>query len=408
MNYRSIVILLTIGILAGLLVPAVPAVDPLWIVDATTSGELSCIVISLDGSTIVAGGDQLIALSRGGRKLWTAWSGSRLAISRDGNAIVTSREQSIRLISGSGTMLWDETLNADVNDVDILPDASLIAAAGGDRVRLINISGAGFRQNSSIIANHLRLLPDSDMLVVTSRNGVHTSNYTLFSEWTDTNMSQDFVEVAGDGSSFVTVTNNRVRSYTRNGHLQWERALPGGNALGFALSRDGSTIVVGRDDNTLEALDRNGTSLWTARASYWVSSVAVSDDGNTIATGSMDKTIAVYDRAGIKLGSSTTRNPIRSRSVAVSGDGSVIAVVDGSAVYGFSRSQFTQPPATAVTPAEPPVTSTGQPVATLIPPAHSPAATPATIPTTSLPAPLVEILPVSALVLLLVLRTRNS
>jgi hypothetical protein len=149
------------------------------------------------------------------------------------------------------------------------------------------------------------------------------------------------------------VTNNRVRYYsldgTLSGALAWERALPGGNALGFAYSRDGSTIVIGRDDNTLQVLDRYGNTLFSDKATAWITSVAVSDDGNTIVAGSMDKTVAVYDRAGKRLGTATLKNPIRPGSVAVSGDGSVIAAVDGSAVYGFSRSQFLQPETPAVT-----------------------------------------------------------
>lgn len=372
-------ILCGLAILAGLLMPAAAAVDPLWTEAVTGSGELSCLVISADGSTIVAGGDKLIALSSDGRKLWTGWSGTRLAISHDGKYLVTSRDTTVRMISGTGAMLWDESLTVPVADLAMLPDASLIAAAGGSRVRIINTTGSGFRQNTSIAASHLRFFPKGDQLVITTKSGVQTSNLTLFSEWADTNVTQDFVEVAGDGSMFVTVTNNRVRQYTRDGSLQWERALPGGNALSFAYSRDGSTIVVGRDDNTIEVLDGNGTQLWTGRAAYWVTSVAVSDDGNTIAAGSLDKTLLVYDRAGTKLGSSATKNPIKAGSVVVSGDGSVIAAVDSSAVYGFSRSQFTGPVITPVTTEIPPVTlitTTAIPVTTPVPTVTAPAVTP--------------------------------
>ncbi|MGB9176762.1 MAG: WD40 repeat domain-containing protein [Methanoregula sp.] len=374
MNGYSLPILCGVVILTGLLVPAVHAVDPLWTQAATTSGELSCLVISQDGSTVVAGGDQLIALSRDGRKLWSAWSGTYLAISSDGNYILSSRDQNVRMLSGSGTMLWDTSLGVPVTDMTMTPDASLIAAGGGNRVRLISTSGDGIRQNTSIPVNHLRIFPGGDRVVIATKNGVQTSNLTLYADWTDTNMTQDLVEVSADGSSFVTVTNNRIRLYTRDGRLQWDRALPGGNALGFAYSRDGSTIVVGRDDNTVSVLDRSGALLWTERASYWITSVAVSDDGNTIAAGSMDKSLSVYDRAGTKLGSFTAKNPIKARSVAVSGDGSVIAAVDESAVYGFSRSQFTEPAATAVTSSRAAVTTPAP--ATTYPVTPSPAVIP--------------------------------
>ena len=403
MNYHRLVILCGLFIVIGLLVPAASAVDPLWTQPATTSGELSGVVISADGSTIVAGGDQLIALSRDGRKLWTAWSGTYLAISRDGNYILTSRGQTVRMISGSGTMLWDIPLDVPVTDMAMTPDASLIAAGGGSRVRVISASGAGIRQNISILVNHIRLFPEGDRVVITSKNGIQTSNLTLYSEWTDTNMTQDLVEVAADGSSFVSVTNNRIRLYTRDGSLQWDRGLPGGNALAFAYSRDGSTIVVGRDDNTVQALDHKGTLLWTARAAHWITSVAVSDDGNTIVAGSMDKTLSVYDRAGTKLGSFTAKNPIKTRSVAVSGDGSVIAAVDASAVYGFLRSQFTGPVITAVPPPQATVTTPAP--ATTYPATPSPAvATPATTTQAAVP----PVIPLIVLALLFLCRSRHT
>jgi WD40 repeat protein len=351
MNGSTLHFLLGIFITAAVLVPGIPAMAPLWISDGTTTGELTFVVISEDGSTIVAGGDQLIALTRDGKRIWSGWSGTKLVISRDGNYILTTRDQNVRLISGRGTMIWDDHLEVPASEVSMTPDASLIAAGGANIIRLIGPSGEGIRQNMTMpVMNHFRLFPDGTGIVVTSRDGIHTSNLTFFSEWTDANMTQDFVETDADGLSFVSVTNNRIRFYSRDGQLEWERALPGGNALGFAYSRDGSTIVVGRDDNTVQALDRNGTLLWTDSASHWVTSVAVSDDGNTIVAGSMDKTVSVYDRAGTKLGTASLKNQIRSGSVAVSGDGSVIAAVDGSAVYGFSGSQFAIPETPAMTP----------------------------------------------------------
>jgi WD40 repeat protein len=406
MNWHSLTMLCALGILTGLLLPAAGAVDPLWTERASTGGELSGVVISADGSTIVAGGDQLIALSRNGKKLWTGWSGASLVISRKGDYILTSRDQTVRMISGTGTMLWDESLGVPVTDMAMTPDASLIAAGGGSRVRLMYGSGAGFRLNTTIPLNHIRLFPDGTKVVITTKNGIQISNLTLFSEWTDTNMTQDLVEVASDGSSFVTVTNNRVRLYTGNGDLQWDRALPGGNALALAYSHDGSTIVIGRDDNTVQVLNHIGTLLWTAPAAHWITSVAVSDDGNTIAAGSMDKTLSLYDRAGTKLGSFTAANPIKAHSVAVSGDGSLIAAVDASAVYGFSRSQFMQPQLLAqstVTLSAPVTTLTRVTTTSTAPPPY-----PVSSGTGTPQAPPQQGVPLVVLALMLLWRSRSS
>jgi len=357
---------LVFSIVISVFVPVSSAVNPLWIVSGPESGELTTVVISQDGSTIVAGGDQLITLSRDGKKLWTGWSGTKLVVSRDGNYILTTRDQNVRLISGSGRMLWDDHMDVPVKEVSMTPDASLILAGGANIIRLIGQNGSAIRQNRTMpVMNHFRFFQSGNGIVVTSQNGIQTSNLTFFSNWTDTNMTQEYVETDAGDLSFVSVTNNRIRFYrlgeNLDGTLEWEYALPGGNALGFAWSRDGSTMVVGRDDNTVQALDRYGNLLWTDRASHWVTSVAVSDDGNTIVAGSMDKTVTVYDRAGTKLGTAVLKNQIRSGSVAVSGDGSVIAAVDGSAAYGFSRSQFLQTVTTAETTAEPVITVSGSP-----------------------------------------------
>jgi WD40 repeat protein len=153
---------------------------------------------------------------------------------------------------------------------------------------------------------------------------------------------------------------NRIWLYHAGGALFWERVVSGGNALALAYSRDGSTIVLGRDDNTVRVLDRDGTLLWTATTGGWVTSVGVSENGSTIVAGSMDKNLYVFDRNGTLSGTFTAESPIRSHSVAVSSDGSVIAVVDTTAVYGFSRTQF-EPPSVPVTSA---TTTSHLPVAT--------------------------------------------
>jgi WD40 repeat protein len=94
------------------------------------------------------------------------------------------------------------------------------------------------------------------------------------------------------------------------------------------------------DDNNLLVLDRDGRQLWTANATNWITSVAVSGDGNTIAAGSLDKKVSVYNHAGTRLGTFTTRTAVGYNSVAVTNDGSLVVVVDDSAVYGLLRSSF--------------------------------------------------------------------
>ncbi|MGB9176763.1 MAG: WD40 repeat domain-containing protein, partial [Methanoregula sp.] len=338
-NYR-LVILCGAALLLCLAAPAMCAVTPLWVETGSRSGELSGVVISADGSTIIIGGDQLISLSPDGRKHWSVWSGTNLAVSSDGDYILASTGQVVRLISSTGTLIWEKPLDTTVTDVSMAPDASIIAATGGGKVRIMDFKGESIASNTTMSINHLKVMPSGDKILITTNRDVQLSGLALLPEWSDTNSTQDLVAVAPDGSSFVTATDNHVRMYDGSGNLAWDKKFLGGKALALAYSRDGSTIVIGRDDNILQVLHHNGMPLFTGNASNWITSVAVSDDGNTIAAGSMDKKLYIYDHAGTILGTFPLKSAIKFNSVAVTRDGSLIVVVDESAAYGLTRSSF--------------------------------------------------------------------
>jgi WD40 repeat protein len=343
MTTPSPIHILGLFFLACILVPAGQAVDPLWTVTASPGTDLSTVVVSHDGSTIVAGGDQLIVLSHEGIKLWSGWSGTLLEISQDGRYIITSQGRTVRLFNRQGTILWDRSLGATVTDISITPDAAMIAAGGGNTVQSWYNSGSGLGQNVTETVHDLKISPVKDQIIVTTAKALRSFNLSYVPNWDDDTISPGIVEMSGDGTGIVIPNGNHIRMYHGSGTLLWDRTFPGGNIISFAYSGDGSTIVAGRDDASVIAVDREGTLLWTGNAGFWVTSVAVSDDGSTIVTGSIDNQIHVFNRQGMLLGSSTTKSPVKSRSVAMSGDGSLIAAVDESTVYGFLRSQFTVP-----------------------------------------------------------------
>jgi hypothetical protein len=356
MKYSSLAMLCGAALLLCLAAPATCAVTPLWIVHATVGGELQGVLISSDGSTIITGGDQLISLTPDGRKRWSGWSGTCLDISSDGDYILASKGQVVRLISSAGTIIWDKSMDIAVTDLSMAPNASVIAATGGGKVRIMDFRGNDIASNATMSINHLKVMPSGDQILITTTQNVQLSDLSLLPEWSDTSSTQNLIAVAPDGSSFVTATYNNLRMYRAGGKLVWDKKFSGGNARALAYSRDGSAIVVGMDDNNVQVLNRNGVQLWTANASNWITSVAVSDDGNTIAAGSLDKKLYVYNRAGTRLGTFTARSAITFNSVAVTRDGSLIVVVDDFAVYGFSRSQFTPGETTEDTPTVPETT----------------------------------------------------
>jgi hypothetical protein len=204
----------------------------------------------------------------------------------------------------------------------------------------MTFSGEDIGSNSTLSVNHIMLMPAGNRIVITTNNDVLVSNLTLIPEPLGTNAVQDLIAVAPDGSSFVTAAANHVRMFNGTGKLIWDKKIGEANAEALAYSRDGSVIVIGTDDHHLVVLNRLGTSLWSATAENWITCVAVSNDGSIIAAGSMDKKLYVYNRAGTLLGTFASQSAISFNSVAMTGDGSLIVVVDQTAVYAFSRSSF--------------------------------------------------------------------
>lgn len=328
---------LGILLLFCIVIPAAQAVDPLWTVPASAGTELSMVSISHDGSTIVAGGNQLMALTPDGKKLWSGWSGTALEVSQDGRYIVTSQGQTVRLFSREGILLWDQSLGDGVTDISMTPDAVMIAAGGGNKVQAWFNSGSGLGQNVTETVSDIKISPLKDQIIVATSKALRGYNLSYVPNWDDDTVHPGIIALSGDGSSIVLPNGNHIRMYHSSGTLLWDKSFSGGNIISFAYSRDGSTIVAGRDDSTVIIVDRNGQALWTGNAGQWVTSVSISDDGSTIATGSIDKQVNLFNRQGTLLGSFQTNGPIKSHSVATSGDGSLIVAVDISTVYGFTR-----------------------------------------------------------------------
>jgi len=328
-------------LVASLLLPAVTAdTTPLWTVQAPAGDEFSTVVMSGDGSIVVGGGDRLVAVTGTGEKLWSGWSGSELCISRDGRYLVTSQGNTVRLFSRDGIMLWDQSIGTTVTAIDITPDAAIVAAGGGSYVQSWYNSGVGLGMNKTETVQDLKISPAKDQIVVGTTKALRGFNLSYVPFWDDEDVAPSAVAISGDGSSIVVPNGIHLRMYHGSGTLLWDRTFSGGSILALAYSTDGSTIVAGRDDGSVIAVDRAGNLLWKATAGQWVTSVAVSDNGSVIATGSIDRQVRVFSRAGVLLGSGTTQNAITSRSVAVSGDGALIVAADSARIYAFAPAQF--------------------------------------------------------------------
>jgi WD40 repeat protein len=337
-------VLFLFGILLSVIVvlPAM-AVQPSWTIAAAPGQEFSSVVISADGSTIVAGGDQLAVVSANGTKLWAAWSGAALDVSGNGRYIVTSQGPAVRLFDRNGFLLWDQSPGPTVRSVSITPDGLMIAAGGGSTIESWHNSGSGLGLNYTETVRSIRISPARDQIIVSTNNALRAFNISLVPRWYDDTISPGSIGISGDGTRIVVQNGNHVRMYHGGGTLLWDRQIPGGNIIALVYSRDGSTVVVGRDDNTVVSLDREGNLLWTATMSAFAGGVATSDNGSVTAAGTVDNNLYVYDQTGSTPETFRAHGPLKSSCVAVSGDGSLIAATDGLNLYGFERSLFLSP-----------------------------------------------------------------
>lgn len=364
--FLCVLILMT----AAFFSPTVADAVPLWTADAPADTDLTSLAIPADGSVVIAGGGKVMVLTPDGRKVWSGWSATNLDVSVNGDYIVTSQGPMVRLFSRDGILLWEQTLGTGVETLSISPDGILIAAGGADAVQAWFNSGTGAGINVTARVRSVRVSPIRDQIVVATATALRTFNLSIVPRWYDSLTSPDEVAVSGDGSAIVVRAGNHIRMYHGGGTLLWDRQVPGGSIVSFAYSRDGSTIIAGRDDNTVIALDRAGDLLFTGRVNSIAGGVAVSDNGTVLAAGTLEGGLYVWDRKGTELGTFRAKSATRDGCVAVSGDGSLIAATDGTKVYGFRWSQFG--PAVSTTATVPAATP-------------SPVTTTETIPATSVP-----------------------
>ena len=95
-------------------------------------------------------------------------------------------------------------------------------------------------------------------------------------------------------------------------------------------------LVLGSQDGNVWVPNKDGQIRWKFPAGSWVNGVGVSRDGSVIVAGAIDGTVYILDKDGTLLTRTKTESAIQQRSVAVSGDGMRIVVVDESTMYGYN------------------------------------------------------------------------
>jgi WD40 repeat protein len=310
-----------------------------WRVPSPDGLPLKGITLSSDGSTVFAGGNQMLVISIQGKVLWGGWAGTVAAMSADGNHVATAVGDRLRLLDRNGVELWMRYMGMPIHAVAISPNGSLIVSADNHgTVELWNRSGDVLSYVTIEPVKNVAITPSANLIAVTSDGGLRFITPGKNMTWSDNTSGtlDQYIAIPVDGSTIYTAGGNRVSSHTSDGSLNWMRDVTSEHITDLACSGDGRTIVLGSQDKTVYVLDRQGNIIGKYLTGQWINAVGVSYDGSVIAAGSIDRYLSVFSRDGTLLGKAKTDQIIQPRSVAVSVNGRMIVVADETTVYGYS------------------------------------------------------------------------
>ncbi len=303
------------------------------------SQSLRWLEMSADGSLIVAGGNRrrgvIRVIGRDGEELWRrrmrleqrrlfrdlctiANDSSRMCIA-DGNAvclfdregnlewrhncpgpvseiqssvslshIAVGTPQSMLVLDGQGSLLWERGVGHSWSQFRIAADSSLICVTGREK-SLCAYSPEGkllWRHDSSDTIVPFDIGRDGRLVAVGSNDGrlvVCDRNKHLQFEHLDAGWVYP-LKISYDGSMVVAGWDDRIlRAFNSSGKLQWEHAgeePAADEEIGIAVSRDGSVVVAAFPDGNLNVIDRDGKLLFEQEIGPYFIGPEVSDDGS--------------------------------------------------------------------------------------------------------------------------------
>jgi WD40 repeat protein len=329
------------------------AVEPEWRVKSDQNAD---ILLSDDGTRIVVGGEHITVLTGNGQEIWKGWSGSTNDLSGDGKYLLNFQGFTERLIDNAvGAFLWEKGRPRFIVDAVISSNGAMIVSAEEDGVvRFCNNAGIGLGTNldNEEMPEKIRQLAvsgDGEQTIAVAESGLYSYNRTGNLTWWNERGGEK-VALSDDNTVLATIRGNTVSVFHAGGSEKWHNNLFHGECLSFAFSGDGSTVVIGSNDNNVYVIDGTGEPLWTFDTRMWAYRVAVSSDGSKIASGSMNKDIYLFDRQGNVIWNYRVDGAVK--SVALTKDGTFLVVSTDTSIYGFDTTEEPQetPPHTTVLP----------------------------------------------------------
>jgi len=335
-------------------------------------GSFSGVLFSSNGSTVYAGGNQILVRSWNEEKRWGGLSGTFATMSADGSRVISAIDNSIRVFDNSGQEMWTRKEGGPFRAVAISGDGSLIIGADNNGyIHSYKTNGERWGRNKTHLVKKIAISPSKSLVVVISDMGLKFFSPDMDQIWVDnrTGSLDSFIAFSTDSSTVITSGDTIVSSFTNSGELNWRKDVTQNAIIDMACSDDCTSIVLGSQDGNVLNLNKQGEIRWTYPAGSWINGVGVSHDGSVIAA-AFDRTLYILDKDGNLLTNTKTDTLIQQRSVAVSRDGKRIVVADQGALYGFDL--FWEPDVISketITPASlsPTTISTPIPVKTTLP-----------------------------------------
>jgi WD40 repeat protein len=323
-----------------------------------SSGGITSVAVSADGSRVVAGSlaKVVLGLDGFGKLRWQspvtnqAW---RISISADGQVTAAGTGSSrpwdlkgrgVFCFDDNGTERWNENLAASVWDVAVSADGSTIAV-GTSGAELIVYDADGhalWRQKVSRSTWYwvwgTAISADGQIVVAgTANNQVRLANrdgdllaiHRVREDVFSVDVSADGrIIAAGDRAGYVYLLDT-------GGNLLWEELIL--DKIWYVrLSRDGNRLLVGAGakEAHLRVYDQGGRLVWRRYVGGTVNCLDLSVRGQVTAVGTREGEIYLFDGAGNIVHKKKIHKLVRDIAISITGNVVVAGSEDGL-VHGF-------------------------------------------------------------------------
>jgi hypothetical protein len=273
-------------------VPAVEGKVVEYVVEVETVDQVA---VSPDGLYVVAVVDKrsVYLLSSAGDLLWTRGFSSwvdAVSVSGGDHAVIVAAGKELLLFDSDGEQTWEKTFT-DVSDAAISGDGAYIVAAVAD-----SSSSYG--------------------VLVMDRGGNTLSQSTL-------GPSEPCLSVSSDASYVAVGSSMDVILMTRQCEQLWSQRMS--SSVGSVAVSSGGLVAV--EAYSVILFDGEGKLLWSGGSETWGSrGVSISGDGKYVAT-AISSNVTLLDAGGKKVWSRGVGERLSLEDVAVSSDGTRVAVV---------------------------------------------------------------------------------